>query len=158
MKTKEEILEWSKNAITAMQTYADQEVAKVSHKFIESAILELNRFESNLAAKDKEIQELMDILRPIIDWGQSNERGGKYYKLGERICHKIPDIIERMESENASLRAEVERLKGAFDDRVEIIAKQLHDKENLKKELETLKTELARRDQPENFHCNSNQA
>lgn len=110
MKTKGEILEGHgitprtahhnyeylySAVVKAMQEYANQGVAKAKEE-AEKYHLNLHEghkeiFQKLIAAKDKEIQELREQLR-LCNVDQSN-----------------------VESENASLRAEVERLKGAFD-------------------------------------------
>ena len=178
MKTKEEILNDSKVWLTenqrryvveAMQEYADQKVKSDRDKRIVEmgAATEawINELKKQLTAKDneisrlngiiteqarlselvsgdlqkaqKEIQELRaneEALRKAIDKIMSKNRGLEDtvefgFSEGTALQHN-KNRIRTLESENASLRAEVERLKG----------------------------ELAKRDQPESSTCNPDQA
>ena len=68
------------------------------------------------------------------------------------------DTLINLRIENASLRAE---LKKKEDDYMVRISSVLAENDNLiieknafRAEVERLKAEIARRDQPENFHCN----
>ena len=157
MKTKEEIVKWhthnlsafslatyKKPVYDAMQEYADQECAAKDNEIsrLNGIITEQQRL-SNLVSGDlqnakKEIQELME-------------------NISELDKLKLDTLIN-LRIENASLRAE---LKKKEDDYMVRISSVLAENDNLiieknafRAEVERLKAEIARRDQPENFHCN----